>query len=116
MEYATRTLTRLRGPANEATDTVKSARESPAYCHSGGVSVAALGFLAEPRSPGNERTRERVIATFTTKDPATVSESAAAAVAARTTERNKGSGPKWRPENELGPQLALEGTNSCNAI
>ena len=50
------------------------------------------------------------------EDRNSVQEAAAAARAASLTEPEEGSGPTWRPEGELNPQLAFEVINSRNAL
>ena len=50
--YAEGTATRLQGPAREATGATNLERAALAYWHQGGITVAARGFLAEPRAPG----------------------------------------------------------------
>ena len=78
--------------------------------------MAARGLLAEPREPGDEVTWERVKAIFPEADRASVSESAATAVAASSTEPEEGSVPNWRPEEEFDSQVALDVINSRNAL
>lgn len=82
--------------AHEATDATKYVRASSCR-HSGAVSVAAHGLFAEPRTPGNGGTRERAKAMFPEGDRASVSDSAAAAMAASAMTLN------WRSER---PQVA----------
>ena len=80
------------------------------------MTVAARSLLAEPRAPGSEATWERVKAKFPDEDQTSTSEAAAAAVEARSSDSENGSGPKWRPEGEFDPQVALEAINSQNAL
>ena len=75
-----------QGATYEAADVAKYEKALSACRHSGGVSVAARGLLAEPRAPGDEVTWERVKAKFPGEDNASASESAAAAVEASSTE------------------------------
>ena len=98
MEYTRRISTRQIGHAREETDADMFKRASSACRHRGGVTVAARSLLAEPRAPGNEETWERVKAKFPEENQACISEAAAAAVAARPTDQEKGSVPNWRPE------------------
>ena len=98
MDFTSPASTRHRGPTYEATDAAKYERASSACRHSGGASVAARSLLAEPRAPGDEVTWGRVKDKFPGEDRASVSESAAAAVVASSTEPEGGSLPNWRPE------------------
>ena len=116
MEYISRTSTRHRGPTYETTDAAKYERASSACHHSGGVSVAARSLLAAPRAPGDEVTWERVTARFPVKDRASDSESAAAVVAASSTEPENWSVPNSRPEEEFDSQVILDIINSRNAL
>ena len=78
--------------------------------------MAARSLLEEPRAPGNEETCERVKAKFQEEDQTCVSEAAAAAVAAISSDPEERSGPNWCPEEEFDPQMALEVINSRNAL
>ena len=80
------------------------------------MTVAARSLLAEPRAPGSEATWEQVKAKFADEDQTSVSETAAAAVEVSAYDSEEGSGLKWRPEKEFDPQVALEVTNSRNAL
>lgn len=95
MGYTTRASTRLRHSIYEAIDAAKYEIASSARRHSGGVSVATLSLLVEPRAPGDEMTWKRVIAKFPREHRASVSEAAAAAVAASSTEPEEGSVSDW---------------------
>ena len=98
MEYTSQASTRRREPTYKTTDAAKHERASSACRQSGGMSVAAGSFLAEPRAPGDKVTWERVKAKFPGEDRASVSESATEAVAASSTEPEEESVPNWRPE------------------
>ena len=115
MEYTSRASAWLRGPTYEATDATKYEGASSPCHHPGGVSVVVRGLLAEPRAPNDEVTWERKEARFPGDDRASVSESAAAAVAASSTESGEGSVPNWRPE-ELDSQVAFDVIISRNAL
>ena len=78
--------------------------------------MAARGLLAEPRAPGDEVTWERVKAKFPGEDRASLSESAAAAVAASSTEPEEGTIPNLRPKEEFYSQVGLDVINSRNAL
>ena len=82
----------------------------------GGVTVAARSLLAEPRAPGDEATRERVIDKFPDEDQTSGSEAATTTVVASTSDPEEGSGPKWLPDEEFDPQVAFEVINSRNAL
>ena len=116
MEYTRRTSTRQSGQAREETDADTFKTASSACRHRGGVTVAACSLLAEPRATGNEETWERVKAKFPEEDQTCVSEAAAAAVAASTSDLEEGSGPNCPPEEEFDPQVALEVINYRNAL
>ena len=116
MGYARRTSARRSDSAREATDEAKVKRASSACRHPGCVAVAARSPLAEPRVPRNEATWERVKAKFPDEDHFSISEAAAAAMAANAFDSEEGSGPKWRPEREFDPHTALEVINSRNAL
>lgn len=58
--------------------------------HAGVMNVAALTLLAEPRSPGSERTWAKPAAEFMSEDPTVVSEATTAAVLASATVRDGG--------------------------
>lgn len=53
---------------------------------------------------------------FTDGDLTSVCEKATATVAANAFDLEDGSGLKWRPEQELGPQVALGVVDSRNAL
>ena len=116
MEYTSRASTRRRGPTYEATDAAKYERASSACRHSGGVSAAARSLLAEPRATGDQVTWERVKAKFPGEDRASVTELAAAAVAAGSPEPEEVSVPNWRPEKKIDSQVALDVINFRNAL
>ena len=59
MGYIHRVSARRSDPAREATDEAKFKRASSTCRHPGGVIAAARSFLAEPRAPSNEATRQR---------------------------------------------------------
>ena len=61
-------------------------------------------------------TWERVKAKFPGKDRASFFESAAAAVAASSTEPEEGSVPNWCPEEGFDSQVVLDVINSRNAL
>ena len=116
MEYTSQASTRRREPTYKTTDAAKHERASSACRQSGGMSVAAGSFLAEPRAPGDKVTWERVKAKFPGEDRASVSESATEAVAASSTEPEEVSVSNWRPEKEFDSQVALDVINSRNAL
>ena len=116
MEYTRRTSTRQSGQACEETDVDMFKKASSPCHHQGGVTVAARSLLAEPCAPGNEETWERVKAKYPEEDQACVSEVAAAAVAASSSDPEEGSGPNWRPEEQFDTQVDLEVINSRNAL
>ena len=78
--------------------------------------MAVRNLLAEPRAPGNEETSKCIKAKFPEENQACISEAAAAAVAAKSSDQEEGSVPNWRPEEEFDPQVALEVINSRNAL
>ena len=78
--------------------------------------MAARNLLAEPCAPGNEETWEPVKIKFPEGHQTCVPEAASAAVAASSSDPEKGCGPNWRPEEEFDPQVALEAINSRNAL
>lgn len=114
MGHTRRASAMCSDPAHQATDETNFKRTSSACRHPGGVTVAARGLLAEPRAPGSEATWERVEAKFPDEDPASISEATTAAVAASVS--GFGGSPKWRPENDFGPQAAFKAINSRNAL
>ena len=115
MEYTRRASARRSDPAPELTVEAKFKRASSACRHPGGVTVAARSLLAEPRASSNEVTWEQVRAKFPDGDYSSISEAAAAVAAASAFDSEEESGPKWRPEREFDPQIALEVINSRNA-
>ena len=76
--------------------------------------MAARSLLAEPRTPGNEETWERVKSKFPEENQVCVSEAGAGATS--STDQEEDSVPNWRPEEEFDPQVALEVINSRNAL
>ena len=82
MGHTRRACARRSDLAREATGEVKFKRASSACLHPGGVTLAARSLLEEPRAPGNEATWERMKAKFPDEDDSSISEAAAAAVAA----------------------------------
>ena len=116
MGYTRRASARRSNPAHEATGEAKFKGHHQSAATRGGATVATRSLLAEPRAPGSEATWERVKAKFPDEDQTSTSEAAAAAVEARSSDSENGSGPKWRPEGEFDPQVALEAINSQNAL
>ena len=94
MEYTEGTVTRLRGPAREATDAAKFERAASACRHQGGITVAARSLLAEPRAPGNEATWTTMKVKFPDEYRNSVQAAAAAARVASVTEARKGVAPR----------------------
>lgn len=108
MGYTRRASAKRSDPAHEATDAATSdaakfKRASPACRHSRGVTVAVGSPLTEPRAPGSEAPWERVKSKLPEEDKTSVSEAAAAAVAASTSGWEEGSGAKWYPGGSVQP-------------
>ena len=85
-----------------------------------GVKVAARNILVEPRSAGNEKTWNTLVAKFPPDDHAAVSTAAAAAavaaVLARRTEVEDGNAPLWRLVDKYASEVISGVINSRSAL
>lgn len=113
--YTRAAATRGRGGVHEETDQDKFKRASAACRHSGGVKDAARALLAEPRSPGNEDTWNRLQSKFPHEDPAAIEEAIVEALDESSGDGVDGREPSWRPENEFNPKMLLEVISSRSA-
>ena len=78
--------------------------------------MAARNHLAEPRSVGNEETRNILVAKFPPEDHAAVPAAAAAAVLARATEVEHGNAPPWRADDEYASEVLFDVISSRSAL
>ena len=78
--------------------------------------MAARNLLPEPRSEGNEETRNTLVSESPPEDHAAASAAMAAAVLASATEAEDGNAPPWRPDDEYASEELFEAISSRIAL
>lgn len=112
IDYTKAASARSRDEVPEETQEDKFKRAEQACCHSGGAKDAARALLAEPRSPGNDETWERLKTKFPHEDPAAVEQAVAEAIVESRIEEEEGTSARWRPDHEFDPQTLFAVINN----
>ena len=116
MGYTRRASARRSDPAHEATDEAKFKKASSACRHPGRVTCSSTQpsrGTTSARQRGNVGMGEGEIPQ---RRSTSVIEAAVAAVEVSASDSEERSSPKWRPEEELDPQVTLEVIDSRSAL
>ena len=78
--------------------------------------MAARNLLPEPRSEGNEETRNTLVSESPPEDHAAASAAMAVAVLASATEAEDGNAPPWRPDDEYASEVLFDVISSRSVL